>query len=173
MGPLLYCHHIEGGGAYDGRHMRSPSDNALVPLGPVAYARKLRRTGWLMALVLPTALLAVTSAARVLVTCQAGDVCRSRVATNWVLPGMALPTAILWGVPLRGGTTRYVGVLATSALLWAILGIWAASRATRRPIASWRTWLREYIFLLLGVWLGVFAGLFALAGIVGQSVFSA
>jgi hypothetical protein len=152
--------------------MASRTRFAPVPLGPVAYARKLRRVGWLMALLVPAVLLGLTALAKVTLTCPTGQVCNNRVATNWVLPGMALPTAILWGIPLRGGTTRYIGVVASSAALWAILGVWAAGRATRRPIATWRTWFREYSVLLIGVWLGVLAGLFALGAIVGQNTFS-
>jgi hypothetical protein len=152
--------------------MASRTRVAPVPLGPVAYARKLRRTGWLMALVLPAILLGLTALAKVTLTCPTGQLCNNRVATNWVLPGMALPTAILWGIPLKGGTSRYVGVVASSAALWAILGLLAANRATQRPIATWRTWFREYFVLLIGVWLGVLAGLFALGAIVGQNTFS-
>jgi hypothetical protein len=152
--------------------MASRTSIAPVPLGPVAYARKLRRAGWLMALLVPALLLGLTALAKVTLTCPTGQLCSNRVATNWVLPGLALPTAILWGIPLRGGTARYVGVVASSALLWAILGVWAAGRATRRPIATWRTWFREYAFLLIGVWLGVLAGLVALGAIVGQNTFS-
>jgi hypothetical protein len=125
-----------------------------------------------MALTVPAALIAVTLAAKALVTCPAGQVCSTSFATNWMLPGMAMPTAILWGVPLRGGTARYIGVAATSALLWALLGMWAASRATRRPVASWRTWFREYFVLLMVVWIGVLVGLLALAALVGQTTFS-
>ena len=152
--------------------MASRTSVAPVPLGPVAYARKLRRGGWLMALLVPAALLGLTALAKVTLTCPTGQLCSNRVATNWVLPGLALPTAILWGIPLRGGTARYIGVVASSAVLWAILGVWAAGRATRRPIATWRTWFREYAFLLIGVWLGVLAGLVALGAIVGQNTFS-
>ncbi len=145
---------------------------APVPYGPIAYARKIRRSGWLVALVVPALLLGLTAVAKVVLSCPTGQVCSTSFATNWVLPGMALPTAILWGVPLKGGTNRYIGVVATSALLWALLGIYAARRATRRPIATWRTWLREYALLLIGVWVGVFLGLLALAAIVGQNTFS-
>ena len=126
-----------------------------------------------MALVVPALLLGLTAVARMTLSCEAGVVCNSRVATNWVLPGLALPTAILWGIPLRGGSDRYLGVLASSVVLWALLGVWASRRATRRPIATWRSWFREYVFLLMGVWLGVIAGLVALGAIVGRSTFSA
>jgi hypothetical protein len=152
--------------------MLSADSASPVPYGPAAYARRLRRAGWLMALVVPALLLGATAVAKAALTCPTGQVCSTSFATNWVLPGMALPTAILWGVPLHGGTPRYIGVVATSALVWALLGIWASGRATRRPIASWRTWFREYLLLLAGVWIGVFVGLLALAALVGQGTFS-
>ena len=148
--------------------------NAPVPFGPAAYARRLRRLGWLMALVVPALLLGLTALAKLALQCGSGSICSNgvTVATNWVLPGLALPTAILWGIPLRGGASRYAGVIASSVVLWAILGVWASNRATQRPIATWRTWFREYIGLLIGVWLGVAVGLFALGTIVGQGTFS-
>lgn len=142
---------------------------APVPMGPVAYARNLRRLGWLAGLIVPAVLLGLTMLAKNRFPCTTGT-CTTGFATNWVLPGLALPTAMLWGIPLLGSTARVVGVFATSALLWALLGYLAARRATLRPVASWRTWCREFAVLLLGVWLGVIVGLLALGALVGKSL---
>ena len=44
--------------------------------------------------------------------------------------------------------------IAASALMWLLLGVWAARRATRRPAADWHDFWREYRWLAVPVWLG-------------------
>jgi hypothetical protein len=67
---------------------------------------------------------------------------------------MAAPTLLLLGVPVSGGIARYVVAGVTSFVLWLAIGAWAASRATRVPVASWRDWWREYAWLVIPIWFG-------------------
>ena len=46
-----------------------------------------------------------------------------------------------------------------AVVLWLALGAWAARRSARSPVAGWREWWREYLWLLLPVWGGTLAAL--------------
>jgi len=52
-----------------------------------------------------------------------------------------------------------------------IVGVIAARRATRIPAASWRDYWREYMWLAVGVWLGVVVALGAVNLIFGRALF--
>jgi len=79
--------------------------------------------------------------------------------SSWGLAAMALPTALLWGIPLQTGAGRYAAAAVTSAIVWALLGHLAGVRASRRSLATWRTWWGEYVWFMLAVWAGVVMGL--------------
>ena len=51
------------------------------------------------------------------------------------------------------------------------LGTVAARRATRRPVATWRDFWREYFWLAGGVWLGVIVALVLVALVLGRPIF--
>lgn len=72
-----------------------------------------------------------------------------------IAAGPLLPLA---GAPLAGGV-RLIAGLGASALLWLVIGRWAARRATCSPVASWPEWRREYVRLGLGAAVGGWAGL--------------
>ena len=139
-----------------------------VPQGPLAYRRQVQRAGPLLALALPAAAVAV---ALVLwrIAPEGGSVKLLSGGAGWLLAALGMPTAILLGVPFKGGGGRYLAAAASSAVLWSLLGTIAARRATRSPVASWRDWWREYLWLVGGVWLGVVAGLGALAVLLVRS----
>jgi hypothetical protein len=134
-----------------------PSEQPI-PYGPQAYRKSVRRLGPLAALVPSIVLLAVMAAARTLIACPPSGACTGRAATAWVLPALALPTAVLAGLPMESGTGRLAIVVATSALLWLVVGRIAAKRATQRPIATWRDFGREFAWLAGAVWIGVLIG---------------
>lgn len=134
----------------------------LVPRGPLAYHRRLRMLGPLAALIPPAIIVAATYALRPVMACS-GGACGRQVITSWVLPAMSLPTAVLWGLPIESGSTRLIGVVATSALVWLLVGIFATGRATRSLVATWRDWWREYLWIGAFVWAGVALGLFILS----------
>lgn len=137
----------------------------VVPEGPLAYRRRLRSLGPLLGLAIPVAALVVAVAAWRL----APDDARPQLvfgAIGWLLAALALPTGVVVGLPFAGGAIRYALAVATSVALWLTLGAVAARRATRSPVATWRDWWREYLWLLAGVWLGVVVGLAGLAFVV-------
>jgi hypothetical protein len=119
-----------------------------VPAGPQEYRREIRRYGMMMGLAAPVASLIVGS-----ILLALGGSTVSGVS-GFLLTAMAAPTMLLVGVPVTGGTARYLLAGATSLVLWLGLGAWAAARATRNPMASWRDWWREFSFLAVPIWLG-------------------
>lgn len=81
----------------------------------------------------------------------------------WMLAALAMPTALLVGLPLfASAATLWAGV-ASSAVVWLLLGRAAARRATRAPIATWRDWWREFAVLTVAMWAGIGAGLLTMA----------
>jgi hypothetical protein len=119
-----------------------------VPAGPVEYRLQIRRWGMLMALVAPAAALAIGGALLAI----GGNVVSG--VSGFLLTAMSAPTMLLVGVPVTGGTARYVLAGVTSVVMWLGIGGWAAARATRSPVASWRDWWKEYAFLVVPIWLG-------------------
>jgi hypothetical protein len=65
----------------------------------------------------------------------------------------------------------YFGAVVGSAVLWVIVGVISARRATRLPAASWRDYWHEYVWLAFGVWLGVVVALAAVNLIFGLALF--
>jgi hypothetical protein len=83
----------------------------------------------------------------------------------------AAPGLLVAGVPLRSGGNVYMAAIGGSAALWLILGVVASRRATQSPVASWRDFWREYLWLATGVWLGVIVALVAVDLILGRALF--
>ena len=65
-----------------------------------------------------------------------------------------LPVLPMTGVPIVSSTSSYILSILASGALWFALGDVSALRATRRAVASWPEWLREFRPLALGVWAG-------------------
>ena len=66
----------------------------------------------------------------------------------------AFPVMPVLGVPAADGSARLVTAMVASLAIWWVLGQMAAARATRRPIAGWREWGREFAVMGSGLWLG-------------------
>ena len=84
---------------------------------------------------------------------------------------LAAPGLLVAGAPLRSGHSVYLGAVVGSAVLWMLVGAISARRATRLPAASWRDYWREYLWLAVGVWLGVVVALVAVNLIFGRALF--
>jgi hypothetical protein len=136
-----------------------------VPMGPRAYRSKLRSSGPLVAL-LPPAILGVLS-----LLLLRGHTSIVRGVAGFVTAILAAPGLLVAGAPLRSGRSVYLGAVVGSALLWMVVGAIAARRATRLPVASWRDYWREYIWLAAGVWLGVVVALGVVNLIFGRALF--
>jgi len=133
-----------------------PIGAPAVPRGHLAYRAQLRRFGPFMALVVPTGALLLGAA---LINWTGSAV---RGFGGFLLTALGVPTMLLLGVPVSGGTPRYVVAGVTSLVLWLGIGAWASVRATRNVVASWRDWWREYAWLGVPVWIGATVA-FALA----------
>ena len=55
-------------------------------------------------------------------------------------------------------------------LLNRVLGLIASRRATKRPVASWRDYTRELIWLTIGVVMGAVAALVPATAVLGESL---
>ncbi len=77
-----------------------------------------------------------------------------RGSGGFLLTALAAPTMLLLGIPVSGGTARYLLAAATSVLFWLGVGAWSARRATRSVVASWRDWWVEFAWLAVPVWVG-------------------
>ncbi len=86
-----------------------------------------------------------------------------RGVPGFVLAIVALPTLPMTGIPVMGGTFRWLVALATSAGVWFLVGAVASRRASSRALSSWPEWRREWLRLAVGIWLGALVGI-ALAG---------
>jgi hypothetical protein len=83
----------------------------------------------------------------------------------------AAPGLLVAGVPLRSGGGVYMAAIGGSAALWMLIGLAASRRATQIPVASWRDYWREYLWLAAGVWLGVIAALGTVNLVFGRALF--
>jgi hypothetical protein len=136
-----------------------------VPMGPRAYRSKLRASGFLVALVPPGVLGAIS------LLLLRGHTSLVRGVAGFLTAVLAAPGLLVAGAPLRSGGKVYLGAIVGSALLWMIVGAISARRATRLPVASWRDYWREYVWLAAGVWLGVVVALVAVNLVFGRALF--
>lgn len=78
---------------------------------------------------------------------------------------IALPVLSIAGVPAISTLASYTIATLASAAIWFGLGQVSAIRATRRAVAGWPEWVREFRPLAIGVAIGAVMAL-ALSGIV-------
>jgi len=81
----------------------------------------------------------------------------------------AAPGLLVAGAPFADEGRYPLAVLA-SVPLWLVLGLIASRRATRSPMASWRDYSRELVWLTVGVVMGAIAALVAATAILGESL---
>jgi hypothetical protein len=139
--------------------LRAPFPVREVPDGPVAYRRRIQRLGPLAALIVPGLVLAAAIFVWRAWPCD-GSACWTKGKFGFVLAELAAPTLLAVGYPLQSSTARLLVAAFTSIVMWMIIGGWAASRAVRSPVATWRDWVREYVVILIAVWGGVVLALF-------------
>jgi hypothetical protein len=138
--------------------LRAPFELREVPRGPVAFRRRLQRLGPIAGLIVPAGVLAAAVVVWRAWPCD-GSACWTKGKFGFVLAEMAAPTLLAVGYPLQSSTTRLVIAGVTSAIMWMVIGGWAAARAVRSPVATWRDWTREYVVILVAVWAGVVGAL--------------
>jgi hypothetical protein len=79
------------------------------------------------------------------------------------------PGLLLVGAPIANSSSYPMAVL-LSALFWIAVGFIAAWRATRRPIAGWPEFWREYVFLWLATATGAGTGIVIAATRIGSAL---
>ena len=141
-----------------------PVDALPVPQGPRAYRSQIRRAGPLLGLLPPAA---IGGLAWWLVH---GGESTLRGVLGFLFGVLAAPVMLLAGVPLEGSSAVYLVSVAGSAVLWLLVGLVAARRATRTPVASWRDFWREYLWVAAGVWLGTIGALVAANLLLGRTL---
>lgn len=80
-------------------------------------------------------------------------------AISFLSSAMALPVLAVFGMPAAGGTSRLLLVVVVSGVGWWIVGQVVAGRVTRKPIAGWREWSREFAVVGAGIWGGAAGGI--------------
>jgi len=135
-----------------------------VPRGARAYRSNIRRLGPLMGAA-PAAALGLVALALVHSNHSAG-----RGVLSFLCAIGAAPALLVYGVPLSHGSGTYLPAIGLSALGWLAVGAVASFRATRRPVATWRDFWREYLWLAAGVWLGTGFALLAADLLLGRAL---
>ncbi len=130
---------------------------------PALLARRgrVRRRGPFVALVLPAVLGVV---ALVLLR---GSATTASGVFGFVLAVLAAPLLPAFGAPLRTGSGAVTLAVATSALLWFVLGAVAAARATR-PVGGWGRFWTEYLWLAACAWGGALLAVVAANLVLGR-----
>ena len=106
---------------------QSPS---IVPDGVVYHRLLVRKFGPYLAVAISAAIGLV--AALLLV----GSESAVRGIPGFILAIVAIPTLPLFGVPVMGGTVRWLLAIVSSAAIWVFIGHLAAQRSTNRSISS-------------------------------------
>jgi len=82
----------------------------------------------------------------------------------------AAPALLAAGAPF-GDRGLYPLAVAASGLLWLFVGLLAARRATRNPMATWSDFWRHYAWMCAGVWAGAALALGVAALSISDSLF--
>ena len=138
----------------------TPPPAAPIPRGPKAYRKQVRQRGPIVGLLLP-ALVGLVGLLMLRDNTQTW-----RGIGGFLLSIVAAPVLLVTGAPLTTGHS-YALALLGSAALWVLLGTVAARIATRTPVATWRDYWREFLWLAGGVWIGVVVALIAANLILG------
>ena len=124
-----------------------------MPGGVAATRRSIRRRGGLIGICFAVALWLIGVVIKMVLSGTIGG------AVSFVCLVMALPVMPILGMPASGGNTRLLIAIAISAAMWWILGQVVAGRVTKRPVVGWREWVREFVIVGLGLWIGAAGGL--------------
>jgi hypothetical protein len=154
------CGRFTPGASYDERVASTTSDGALFADGILEHRAMLRRRGAFAALRIALAIGFVGGVLIALPGALLGVI-------GFLLLVMAAPTLSVLGVPAVTSPVIYAAGAATSVVLWLVIGRLAARRATRRAVASWPEWRREFLPLAAGVWFGALLALALAAFVLG------
>lgn len=125
----------------------------VVPDGLVHHRQQVLQYGALMSLVVPAV------AGLVAVVLLRGSQSTWRGVVGFLAATVAVPTMPVTGLPVVGGTIRWLLALGSSLALWLGLGYVAARRSTRKMASSWPEWRQEWLRLAWGAWIGALIGM--------------
>lgn len=132
--------------------------------GPRWYRSRIRLFGAFAALIVPAIVGAIAIASlRLFDGLWSG-------AIGLIGGVFAAPVLLAVGAPF-GDDSRYPLAIAASVVMWMLVGVLAARRATRNPMASWADYWRQYAWLCAGIWIGCIAAMVISAAVVGESLF--
>jgi len=130
-----------------------PLYNPPVRRGPRAYRRQIRGLGPVLG-VFPPAILGLLA----VLLLNGNTDSTIRGVLGFLAAVLAAPGLLVAGAPLTTGGVHVLSV-AGSAVVWLLVSLVATRRATRTPVATWRDFWREYLWLAGAVWLGVVGAL--------------
>lgn len=136
---------------------------APVPAGPRAYRTRIRTLGPFVAVVPP----AIVGAVALLLLRD--NTALSRGLGGFLAALFAAPVLPILGVPFEDSSV-YLPAVVASGVVWILLGVIASRRATRGPIATWRDFWGQMIWLIAGVWVGVVLALVIANVVLGRSL---
>jgi len=149
-----------------GARPSSPAAPTGPPLveGPRWYRARLRTWGPVAALIVPGIVGGIAYLSlRLFDTAWSGAV--GLIGGVW-----AAPALLAAGAPF-GDRDMYPLAIVASALLWVLVGLLAARRATRDPTATWRDFWRHYAWMCAGVWAGASIALVVAALSISDSLY--
>lgn len=91
-------------------------------------------------------------------------------AVGLIFGVFAAPALLAAGAPF-GDRDLYPLAIAASGLLWLLVGVFAARRATRNPMATWSDYWRHYAWMCGGIWTGASVALVVAALSISDSLF--
>ena len=143
------CHGRPCRPPYDRRvaERRTP-DRESFPGGIAATRRSVRSRGGLTGIVVSLSIVVVGWLLKVVLGGAVGG------AVSFVALVAAFPLMPVAGIPAASGTLRIAAAVLASLAVWWVLGQMVAGRVTRRAVAGWREWTREFLVLGSGLWLG-------------------
>lgn len=131
--------------------------------GPRWYRSRVRTWGPFAALIAPAIVGAIAYfSLRLFDTAWSGAI--GLIGGVW-----AAPALLAAGAPF-GDRDMYPIAVAASALLWILVGLLAARRATRNPMATWVDFWRHYAWMCAGIWVGASAALVVAALSISDSL---
>lgn len=132
--------------------------------GPRWYRTRIRMFGPFAALIVPGIVGAIA-----MISLRVFDGALSG-AIGLIGGVFAAPVLLVAGAPF-GDRDLYPWAVAASVPLWMLVGLLAARRATRNPLATWADFWRHYAWLCTGVWLGAGVALAIAALAISDSLF--
>ncbi|MCH9836835.1 MAG: hypothetical protein P8O03_14685 [Ilumatobacter sp.] len=131
-----------------GYHSNETSTEYTLVGGPRWYHRRIRMFGPFLGLLIPGAVGAIAY-----VSLQISDASWSG-SVGLIGGYFAAPTLLAVGAPFADRNV-YPIAAAAAAVMWLFVGILAARRSTRHPMAAWGDFWRHYLWMLAGIWIGV------------------